>query len=101
MSRLEVRGFIAQIEIEPDGDGFHAFCRALPGLHVAGDTEAEALKNATDGVEAYMDSLTKHGDAILLHRAECSVWRYVVGLVPIAHWRCDCQSSQKDRKATP
>ena len=62
----EVKGFVAQIEIEPDGDGFHAFCRELPGLHVPGESQAEAIMNATDAVEAYIASLTKHGEPVPL-----------------------------------
>jgi len=37
-----------EIFIEPDGDGFHAYCPALKGLHTCGDTEEEALENAKD-----------------------------------------------------
>lgn len=29
------------IIVEPDGDGFHAYCPMLKGLHTAGDTEKE------------------------------------------------------------
>ena len=90
MSRVEVKGFIAQVEVEPDDDGFHAFCRDLPGLHVAGETQAEAIMNATDAVQLYVDSLAQHDERIPLHSVECSAWRYVQGAVPQGHWRCDC-----------
>ena len=49
--------FTIEIIVEPDDDGFHAFCPALKGLHVGGDTEEEALKNAFDGSILYLESL--------------------------------------------
>lgn len=52
------------ITIEPDGDRFYAYCSALKGLHVDGDTEEEALGHANDAVIAYLRSLIKHGDPI-------------------------------------
>jgi len=41
---------LVQVEmvIEPDENGFHVYCPALKGLHVGGDTEEEAIKNAED-----------------------------------------------------
>lgn len=57
-------GFRVQVIIEHDGPGFHAYCPALKGLHTSGDTEKEALENATDAVIAYLKSLIKHKDPI-------------------------------------
>jgi len=56
--------FQIDIIIEPDEDGFHAYCPALKGLHTCGDTEEEALSNAKDAAIAYLHSLIKHGDPI-------------------------------------
>ncbi|MBM3148493.1 MAG: type II toxin-antitoxin system HicB family antitoxin [Chloroflexi bacterium] len=56
--------FQVNIVVEPDKDGFHAFCPALKGLHACGDTEHEALSNARDAAIAYIQSLIKHGDPI-------------------------------------
>ncbi|MCL0076585.1 type II toxin-antitoxin system HicB family antitoxin, partial [Dehalococcoidia bacterium] len=56
--------FKVEIFIEPDGDGFHAYCPALKGLHTCGDTEEEALENAKDATRAYLRSLIKQGDPI-------------------------------------
>lgn len=53
-----------EIDIEPDGDSFHAYCPALKGLHTCGKTEEEALNNASDAAIAYLYSLIKHGDPI-------------------------------------
>jgi predicted RNase H-like HicB family nuclease len=58
--------FQVDICIEPDEDGFHAHCPALKGLHVCGETEAEAMEAAKDAVIAYVQSLIKHGDPIPL-----------------------------------
>ncbi|MEA1994884.1 MAG: type II toxin-antitoxin system HicB family antitoxin [Campylobacterota bacterium] len=52
------------IVIEPDENGFHAYCPALEGLHTDGDTEQEALQNAKDAATAYLSSLIKHDDPI-------------------------------------
>ena len=56
--------FTIDILIEPDEEGFHAFCPALKGLHVGGRTEKEAIQNATDAAILYLESLIKHGDPI-------------------------------------
>jgi predicted RNase H-like HicB family nuclease len=58
--------FRVEVVVEPDGDGFHAYCAALRGLHVGGKTEQEALQNAKDAATAYLYSLIKHGDPIPL-----------------------------------
>ena len=57
-------GFRLEIVVEPDDNGFRAYCPALKGLHTCGDTEEEALSNASDAAEAYLRSLIKHGDPI-------------------------------------
>jgi predicted RNase H-like HicB family nuclease len=50
--------------VEKDGEGFHAFCPALKGLHVDGDTKEEALENARKAVILYLRSLIKHNEPI-------------------------------------
>lgn len=50
--------------IEPDGDGFHAYCPALPGLHTYGNTVEAALENVRDAATAYLQSCIKHQDPI-------------------------------------
>ena len=57
-------GFTIEIMVEPDGGVYHAFCPALKGLHVGGDTEEEAVSNAKDAAMAYIESLMKHGEPI-------------------------------------
>ena len=57
-------GFRIDVIIEPDEDGFHAYCPAFKGLHTSGDTKEEALDNARDAAIAYLESLIKHNDPI-------------------------------------
>jgi predicted RNase H-like HicB family nuclease len=52
------------VVIEPDDNRFHAYCPALKGLHVDGDTEEDALKNASDAIVVYLDSLARHNDPL-------------------------------------
>jgi predicted RNase H-like HicB family nuclease len=58
--------FTVDIVVEPDGEEFHAYCPALKGLHVGGETEAEALQNATDAAILYIESMIRHNEAIPL-----------------------------------
>lgn len=58
--------FRIDIIVEHDGDGYYAYCPALEGLHVGGDTLDEATHNAVDAAIAYLRSLMKHGDPIPL-----------------------------------
>lgn len=62
----------ADIIIEPDGDGFHAYCPVLKGLHTSGGTRDEALHNAKDAAEAYLLSLIKHRDPIPIGQTEAA-----------------------------
>jgi predicted RNase H-like HicB family nuclease len=50
--------------VERDGDSYHAYVPALKGLHVDGDTESEALKNAQEAIKVYLHSLVMHGDSL-------------------------------------
>ncbi len=44
-------------KIEPDADGFHAWCPELPGCRTQGATRAEAMAHLTDAVKLYLDDL--------------------------------------------
>ena len=57
-------GFKVEVIVEPDEDGFHAYCPALKGLHTCGDTKEEALSNAKNAAIAYLESSIRHGDSI-------------------------------------
>lgn len=52
------------IIVEKDTPGYHAYVPALKGIHVGGDTEEEAVKNANDGISLYMDSILERGDPL-------------------------------------
>jgi len=60
--------------VEPDDDGFHAYCPAFKGLHVGGETVEEAIDNAREAAELYLRSLVRHrdplpvGDDFIIHR---------------------------------
>lgn len=48
---------------EEDG-GYWVECPSLPGCLSQGDTREEALENIKEAIEAYIESLQKHGEAI-------------------------------------
>ena len=51
--------------LEPEADGgFHAYCPALKGCHSQGDSIEEAMANAREAIEAYLESLRAHGEPI-------------------------------------
>ncbi len=52
------------VHIEHDDCGFHAFCPALFGLHVGGDTRQEVIQNAEDAVYIYLQSMIQHGEQL-------------------------------------
>lgn len=58
--------FIVDVCVENDEDKFHAYCPALKGVHIDGDTEEEAVKNVKIAISLYIQSLIKHGDPIPL-----------------------------------
>jgi len=50
--------------VERDGEGFHAYCPALAGVHVDGATREEAVENAKTAIFLYIKSHIKHNDPI-------------------------------------
>jgi predicted RNase H-like HicB family nuclease len=55
------RRYTIILEREADG-GYHAFCPALPGCHTQGETEEEAMANAAEAVDLYLESLAAHNE---------------------------------------
>ena len=54
-----------RVLIEPDEDGvFVANVPSLPGCVSQGSTRDEALSNAREAIELYLESLSAHGDPI-------------------------------------
>jgi predicted RNase H-like HicB family nuclease len=60
--------------VERDGDSYHAYVPAFKGLHVDGDTELEAVRNAEKAVNVYLHSLVMHGDSLPIG-PDCSILR--------------------------
>jgi predicted RNase H-like HicB family nuclease len=50
--------------IEPDEGRFHAFAPAFKGLHVDGKDEQEAIRNLTNGIGVYLESLAIHKEPL-------------------------------------
>lgn len=54
-----------RVLIEQDEDGmFVATVPSLPGCVTQGESRAEALKNAQEAIELYLESLRAHGDPL-------------------------------------
>jgi predicted RNase H-like HicB family nuclease len=54
----------AEIELvfaPQEGGGFHVYAPDLPGLHTQGDTLEEAMANATEALELYVEGLREEG----------------------------------------
>jgi predicted RNase H-like HicB family nuclease len=64
--------FKVDICVEEDGQTFYAYCPALKGIHIDGQTREEALQNVKTAIVLYIESLIKHGDAIPLQTIEDS-----------------------------
>ena len=65
MQQIRVK-FSVDIYVEKDGQGYHAFCPVLKGLHVDGRTQKEALENAKKAVKLHIKSLLRHKNPIPL-----------------------------------
>ena len=49
------------VVIEPDGEQFHAFCPALPGIHSNAPTAEEARDRTIPAIKRYLDFLDEQG----------------------------------------
>lgn len=58
--------FQVDICMEKDGKGYHAFCPALKGIHMDGESEEEAIENIKVAIVLYIKSLIKHHEPIPL-----------------------------------
>jgi predicted RNase H-like HicB family nuclease len=51
--------------LEPEeAGGYHAFCPALKGLHTYGATMDEAIANAREAIELYLEDLKASGEPV-------------------------------------
>ena len=55
------RRYTVILEAEEEG-GYHAFCPTLPGCHSEGETVEEALRNAQEAAELYVESVLAYGE---------------------------------------
>ena len=54
-----------RVHLEQDEDGaFVATCPSLPGCVSQGATRAKAIANIREAIDAYLESLRKHDEAI-------------------------------------
>jgi len=80
------------IVIEKDTIGYHAYVPALKGIHVGGDTEEEASKNAEDAIALYMDSIIELGDplptgyGVVTEPVETTPVRTLHVQIPLIEW---------------
>jgi predicted RNase H-like HicB family nuclease len=67
-TKVEIKQLIFQVPIivKSDTVGFHAYSPALKGLHMDGDTELEALKNARLTAKDFLEIMIQDGIPIPL-----------------------------------
>ena len=52
------------IEAHPEDGGFLAYFPSLPGCQTWGSSYEEAVKNAEEALQLYVETATKHGDPL-------------------------------------
>ncbi len=68
-----MKSYVFTLAVEPDkfeggGEAWHAWCPALQGCQTWGHTREEALANAREAVELYVQDLIAAGDKIPVER---------------------------------
>jgi predicted RNase H-like HicB family nuclease len=53
-----------QVILHAEDDGYWVEVPSLPGCVSQGNTKAEAIANIKEAIEAYIESLQKHGEPI-------------------------------------
>jgi predicted RNase H-like HicB family nuclease len=66
---IAMKSYVFQVVVEEDltEDGakaYHAFCPALKGCHTWGRTYDEALANAREAIELYLEDLRESGQEV-------------------------------------
>jgi predicted RNase H-like HicB family nuclease len=56
--------FQIRIIVETDDPGYHAYAPSLPGLHMPGDTQQEALDNAKEAAVLMLKCMIEDGTSI-------------------------------------
>lgn len=52
------------VVVEKDEDGYFAYAPQLQGCHTQGDTYEETMANIQEAMQAYLESMMKHGEEI-------------------------------------
>lgn len=53
------------VTLEEDEDGYIVVsCPILPGCHSQGRSRTEAIANITEAIQAYIESMVKHGEPV-------------------------------------
>jgi antitoxin HicB len=64
-SKLKMKTYAYIVNIEPaEEGGYVVHVPALPGCFTQGETWNEALANAQEAIEGYLESLSLHGESI-------------------------------------
>lgn len=56
--------FTVVLDYDPQEDVYNVSVPSLPGCFTWGKTKAEALRNAKDAIEVFIDVLAEYGDPI-------------------------------------
>lgn len=62
--RMRITEITVSVEVEKDGNSYHAYAPALKGLHVEGATEEEAVRNASEAIDVYLDSMYRENEQL-------------------------------------
>ncbi|MCL5006354.1 MAG: type II toxin-antitoxin system HicB family antitoxin [Acidobacteria bacterium] len=62
--RVRITEINVLVEVEKDGDSYHAFAPALKGLHVEGATKEQAFRNAEEAIDVYLDSMYRENERL-------------------------------------
>lgn len=58
------RRYTIVVHREEDGSGYYVKVPSLPGCFSAGATEDEAVRNASEAVQAHVEGLVKSGQSV-------------------------------------
>ena len=61
------------LEADPEGRGFTVRVPALPGCITEGATREEALDNAREAIEGFIEGLVKAGDPVPIERTPAEI----------------------------
>jgi predicted RNase H-like HicB family nuclease len=73
--RGDMKSYVFKVVVEEDETedrekAYHAFCPALRGCHTWGRTYDEALANAREAIEFYVEDLRESGQAVPVDPAQ-------------------------------